>query len=233
MEAKRKQLSKCLDAPSDEDLRLLSVLRMRNSLTDGELATASEKLNGNLQSLRTLADIAADRDLYFPHVADAGELDEMLIRAEQFARESVESISTPVEQMSYLDRCFWTAPGTGPAVAFFEPVDNLRFTSPQDKRGLELVGDLGNPNAALVYCTGNESLPLIAIQFGVSTADIQTANPNLDCNHLRNGDELIVPSTRFKTSDAVGCVGIGQVVATYYTPANEQELVSRQYGQNR
>ena len=218
LDAKRKQLSQSMDAPSDEDLRLLSVLQMRNTLTDTELSVAAEKLNGNLQGLRALGDIARSRGAVFPDVPEVGDLENNLIRAEQFALESLETLSTPTDQLGYYGRCFWTAPGTGPAASFFGSVDNLTFTAPQNVKAPEPeeIPTGKQPNAARVFLTGNEALGTIAVQFGCTVSDIRAANPDKDLDHLFHGDSIVVPSTKFKFTGEAGTIGVDQVIPTYY-----------------
>ncbi len=66
IEAKRAAYSKAMGAPTDENIRLLQTLQMRKNLTAAEIAAAAEHLNGNLQALSVLGEIAKSNDILFP-----------------------------------------------------------------------------------------------------------------------------------------------------------------------
>lgn len=229
MQAKRKQLDKCLDAPSEESVRLLTVLQMRTDLTPADVAAVAQKLNGNIQSLRALASIAERAGISFPTAGSVEEIEQNFDHAEQYAAEMIETIDRADSEFQYLDRCFWTAPGSGEAPGIFGPLDDSTFTAPQTaetdavtaaqaaaKQGASKASS--HNNAARVFLRGDETLAGIAMQFGTGTAAIRRANPDVDLDQLQSGMSIVVPSTRLRITNEPGSIIAEQVIPTYYEP---------------
>lgn len=210
---KRAQFSRSMDAPTDEQLRLLQVLGMRDSLSIGEVAAASAKFGNNLQALRLLRDIAKRHDIAMPDVGDPEEFEDMMKRAEQFSVDMLESIDKDPADLGYLEKLFWENPGVGEASYFYGTLDNQGFTAEQitrstldNGRSTPAETDKGNQGEAgsapemwaEVKLTGNEDLSIIANQFHVTVKQIRDANPGRDFeNRFYAGDKILVPSTRF------------------------------------
>ena len=191
MQAKREQLSRAQDAPTDSAVRLLSVLNMRTSISATEIAEAASKMNGNIPALLALRDIAHKHDVSFPDVAvDVIEAD--MEAAETFARGKIDSVAVPLKDLNYRDRLFWTSPD-GEAKYFFGKVDNgfaavlvdepakqpepeaqnghIRQSTAQDIRS----ANTRTANATRIFLRGNEKLSIVAGQFGITEDMIRTA----------------------------------------------------------
>nr|AHF27189.1 hypothetical protein [uncultured bacterium Contig1777] len=230
MDAKREQLRKAQDAPSTEVINLLTVLGMRSKVSAAEIAEAASKCSGNVHALMVLRDLAEKNGVEFPDIS-VEKLEKDLDAAEDFARSKVESIGTPMSDLSYRDRLFWQVQDGGEAAFFFKPLDSgftavladnvkeaqpthQRMTSPIDLRTFD------HQNAVRVFLRGDENVSLIAAQFGVSTSAIATANPGKDLNRLRAEDSLIVPGTYLVESNTRGSIVQGQCIpVTFDSPA--------------
>lgn len=224
MAAKRQQLSKAQGAPSTDMVNLLTVLGMRTKLTAAEVAEAASKLTGNIPALCALRDISAKHDISFTDIS-VESMEHDLETAENFARGKIDTVDIPAGQMDYRTRLFWASPD-GEAAYFFGKVDDgftaalveheptkeskntpdrpthERVSTPIDLR----VSPSSSANAVRVFLRGDETAPMIAAQFGTSVKAIQANNPGKDMAHLRQGDELIVPSTSIIKTNTPGSV---------------------------
>lgn len=209
---KRTRYDESMSAPSEEDIRLLTALSMRTSLSQAEIAAVSGKFENRVQSLRVLKDIAQKHGILFPDVGDPDVFSEMMQRAEQFAKDKVMSIDTDSKDLSYKELLFWEHPDAGEARYFFGQLDGQGFTAEQiseatkreadRKEAAARVRDAGNGAEAgemwaQVRCSGNQTLLNIASQFHVTPQQIRDANPGRDLSRLYSGDKIYVPSTRF------------------------------------
>lgn len=233
IDAKRRTLEKAADAPSEETVRLLSVVRMLDSLSAAEITDAAGKVGGNIHALKVLSDLAKRNGLYFPDI-DLAKMQSDIDKAEQFALESIESMDVPTNEMGYKQRLFWMAPGTGEAKYFFDALDNQTFTAAtiedagQSKAESKAAENpLKTPaksgyNAVKITLRGDETAAGIAMQFGISTSDIRRANPDKDLASLRYMDTLVIPATRFHVSNAPGAIVEGQCLLCHYEPETMQ-----------
>ena len=203
LNAKREQLSKCLEAPSDADLRLLSALNLRTSLTESEVAALAEKLNGNIHSLKALHDIAEKSGISFPNYGDIDDLEHELDAASQFAESMIRAVDA--DMPSYFEHMFFAYADEIP-MPQFEAADGNFFISaqenptpsgfaPADARPEIPAGKAAN--AYRVYLNGTESLVGIANQFNISVTAIRRANPGVDIHHLDGVESIIIPTTAF------------------------------------
>lgn len=219
IESKRRQFDKVSGAPSAEDLRLLEALNMRTSLSIAEVANTIGKLNGNVQSLAVLRDIAAKHDIRIPAGATTPEeFDTMMQRAKEYSLDRLRDIDTPDRDMNYKGKCFFDYPDhPGEASHFYDPLDNNVLTTEQITTATRQAqqpeakapatetapaaaktgeGD-AVPMWAEVTCSGNMSLSTIAEQFHVTPQQIREANGGRDLDRLYTGDKILVPSTQF------------------------------------
>ena len=231
VDAKMKALEKSADAPSEETLRLLTALKMRESITAPEITDAAGKVHGNIHALKVLSDLAKKNGLYFPSV-DMGRMQADIDRAEQFATNAIESIGTPDNDLTYKQRLFWTAPGTGEAAYFFDPLDNQTFTAATIEKTEQNDQDNDSSeeptrkeiksgyNATKIGIQGYEKLLAISMQFGVPISAIKKANPDVNFDRpLYSGLELIIPSTHMRYSSEPGSVSPDACLPTRYEPA--------------
>ena len=211
--AKRQALSRSQDAPSEDVVRLLTVLKMRTSLTDAEVAEAAGKMHGNLPALAALRDIAEKSGVTFPRL-DVEDMEQNLERAESFALSRIESIDKATDDLGYMERLFW-ADVPGEAATIFGAVDGA-FTSPLEQpKPMTPPSESTQPShvysatpidvrtsttrgadGTKIYLRGGEGIGTIAAQFGVTLDQIRRFNPEADLYDLKQGDTVIVPGTR-------------------------------------
>lgn len=205
LEGKKARFDECNGAPTDADLRLLTLLSMRDSLTAEEIATVSGKFGGNVQALRALGDIAKKHNVYFPDIGNPEAFERQITWASQFGCEMIDSIGTPTDELPYRQRLFWEAPGGGEAAHFFQALDGQGFTAEQvtavTKEEKQDSGEIDRDGPSEIWAEvtarGGESLLAIAEQFHVNSEEIKRVNPGKDLNHLYTGDRFYVPSTKF------------------------------------
>lgn len=219
IESKRRQFDKCSSAPSAEDLRLLQALNMRTSLSVAEIANTIAKLNGNVQSLAVLRDIAAKHNIHIPVGATTPEeFDAQMERAREFSLDRLREIDTIDKNAGYKTRAFYDYPDhPGEASHLYGPLDNNVLTTEQiataTKQAREKAARAAEPAEAPaasdttsdstpemwaeVTVNGIQSLSTIAAQFHVSTQQIRDANPGITLDRLYTGDKIFVPSTKF------------------------------------
>lgn len=223
--SKRRQFDKCSGAPSDENLRLLTALNMRSTLTVDEVAGVVGKLNGNVQSLAVLRDVAAKFNIRVPVGASTpAEFDTLMQRAKEFSLDRLNELDTPNTSITYRGKAFYDYPDhPGEASHFYDPLDMNVLTSEQITTATRQAqaankaevttaaatnpaedGD-AVPMWAEVTCHG-ASINTIAEQFHVSKQAIIDANPDKSLDRLYTGDKILVPSTRFTFTPGSGHV---------------------------
>ncbi len=223
LNGKRAEFSKRSGAPTEEQLRLLTVLQMRSELTAGEIANVADKLNDSVQALRLLREIAHKHNVPFKDVANDEEFEQKLTEAEEFGKRMVDGLTkTEDKELNSYERGFFL-PYDGPtaADAFFSDLDASIFTAPQKtaqddiKPAEDKIERGAKPNAVKIYLRGDESLAGIAMQFGVDSTQIRAYNPDFDFANMSRGDSIVVPSGRLRVSDAAGSIVEGQCVPVY------------------
>lgn len=219
IESKRQQFDRCSGAPSAEDLRLLQALSMRSSLTIAEVANVVGKLNGNVQSLAVLRDVAEKHGIHVPTGATTPEeFDASLERARNFSIDRLNEIDVPIKESGYKARAFYDYPDhRGEASHLYTPLDANQLTTEQISEATRQAQQAAaraqepevTPAAAKTgegdvlpmwaeVTVANEYLSTIARQFHTTTDEIKRANPNKDFDHgIRSGEKILVPSTHF------------------------------------
>lgn len=216
IESKQRQFEARSGAPSAEDLRLLQALSMRSNLTVAEVADVVPKLNGNVQSLSLLRDIAGKHNIHIPvGVSTREAFDEQLQRAREFSMDRLQrGLEVSDKEIGYKDKLFYDYSDRGEARFFYDALDDNVLTSQQVTRatkepaahvGAEQNATAGEPDQpggavemwAEVKCNGSMSLSTIANQFHISSKEIRDANPGKDLDRIYTGDVILVPSTRF------------------------------------
>lgn len=227
LEGKRKQFDKSNDAPTDEQVRLLTVLSMRSDLTAAEVSNVAGKLNDNIQALRLLRDIAKRNGIYFPDAGNADDFELNMEAAERFAQDMIATIDIIDDKaLSYKALCFWRYPDEPTVVdSFFEALDGNILTSAQKVEDKETAPDKKptipagkRPNAVQVYLRGDENLAGISMQFGVDSSEIRRVNPDTDFSRLTRGSSIIVPAGTLKVTNEPGSVIPDQCFPAYYEP---------------
>ena len=221
-DSKRARFSRCCEAPSAQDLRLLQALDMRSSLSVDEVAAVLPKLNGNVQSIAVLRDIAAKSDIHIPVGATTpAEFDAQLEKARAFSLDRLRGIDTVDKEQGYNDVAFYRHPDEPCEASYlYGLLDNNVLTSEQITASTNAVKQAqdatetpmtmtaeGEPIEmwAEVKVNGAQHVSTIAGQFHVSTQQVRDANPDMDLDNLHNGDKILVPSTRFSfVADGTG-----------------------------
>lgn len=207
LDAKRQQFSKTHEAPSEADMRLLTALSMRQTLTPAEIAEVADKLNGNYHAQKLLGEIAHRHDIPFPRVADADEVEAALNDAERYAQRMIDFVDVPDDKaLNFSAVSFFKYPDTRTeADAYFERLDGNFFTAAQadtdeaaeQAETVKQTADKSGEMWSQVTLTGREMLYAIANQFHVDSADIRAANPGIDLSNLYSGQKIYIPSTRY------------------------------------
>lgn len=219
IESKREAIRKASAAPTDEDIRLLSALKMRSHLTESDVIHAAEAVSDNLVALGTLADIANDAGIHLP-IPTAERLEEQIDKAAQYGDDMIRKIHKPDNELDYKAIEFFNYPDAamGYAVEAFEELDNSVFSAVPARRKIETAkfntkGVVNpNANAAEITLKDGDSLGNIAVQFGVRYSAIEAANPGKDLSDLHAGDKVIIPSTKMKyLGGGAGFVSADQV----------------------
>lgn len=237
-ESKRKTFQKSLDAPTDEQLRMLQVLALRDDITAAEAGSVAGKLGNNLHAQKALASILKKNGLHMPPLLTEEEFEVKIADAKEYAVKMLNSIGMELGKMTYDQAMFYRAPGSGFAAMKFGDLDNSGFTAaqiaaeivpeteekenPKDNTAQDkkpVTAQESGKNATQIYCQGYESLNVIAAQFGVSPDTIRQANPGVNLSNLECGTKIIVPSTRMKYSSVKGAVSADACSAVEYNPA--------------
>lgn len=213
LEGKRRQFEKSNRAPTDEQLRLLQALSLRSSLTDSEVSYYVEQLKGSLPALRVLRDLCQKNDILFPQrVGDPRDFEDNMNRAETFAMSFLDSIDADRGDLDYQQFEFWEYAGTGLPAAMFGDVDRDPYSAIQSadkpvnapandgtpaQQNAPQKADSGEMWAAVTIREGQRA-DVIAAQFHVGLEDVRKANGGRDLNHLKAGETILVPSTRYQ-----------------------------------
>ena len=206
---KREQYRKiALTAPTDEQLRLIQALSLRDDLTADEVYTISEQLGGNLQAMKALGSVARQAGIHFPRTITTEEFESALDKATQYARNVLNSIDAP--NLGYNDHCFYNYTGTGWAHMVFDPLDSPMFAAVQEQN--DKAAEKENAEAkecgemwTQVTLNGTEYLSTVANQFHVSEAEIRKINNMTELNGYA-GQKILVPATRFTMQPGHGHV---------------------------
>ncbi len=137
LESKRQQFDRSNSAPSEEVLRLLQTLSMRDTLTVGEVAAISGKLENNIPGMRLLKDICSRHGITIPDIGDPAEFERMMTAAQQFAEDRLACLDTDPKDLGYKEKLFWERPGEGEDRYFFGALDAQGFTSEQVQEATE------------------------------------------------------------------------------------------------
>ena len=209
LDAKRQQFSKTHEAPSEADMRLLTALSMRQTLTPAEIAEVADKLNNNYHAQKLLGEIAHKHNVPFPKIADADEVETAIENARDFATRMIDYIDVPDDKsLNYNATAFFKYPDSGTVASYyFRNLDSSFFTAAQADEAAEQAETAkqtaGKPTDksgemwSQVTLTGREMLYAIANQFHVDSADIRAANPGIDLSNLYRGQKIYIPSTRY------------------------------------
>lgn len=237
LEGKRRVFQKSLDAPTEDQLRLLQVLSLRDDITVAEAGSVAGKLGNNLHCQKALASILRKNGISTKPLPTEEELELKLDDVRDYAVRMLALVGTDKKEMNLDQRCFFMAPGSGLSSIKFDDLDNNGFTAaqiaedimqeaekadkPKDQTAQDkkpVTAQESTKNATQIYCQGYESLNVVAAQFGVSPEDIRRANPDVNLTNIQHGTKIIVPSTRMKYSTVRGAVSADSCTAVEYTP---------------
>lgn len=226
MDAKRKQFSDCLGAPSEEQLRLLQALSMRTSVSATEIAAVADKLNNNINALRVLGDIAERNNVVFPDYGNAGNIEHDLEIAQRHAEKMLNNIDCDEKNLDYAQTLFYNYAGSA-SVPEFGELDGDYFTAAQapTPKGVASsdaseIPEGKEANGVRVYLNGSESILCLCQQFGVRLTAVKAANPGVDIHNLVGVDSIVIPAERFTIAHGGrGYASVEQVVPTYIEPA--------------
>lgn len=204
---KREQYRKiALTAPTDEQLRLIQALSLRDDLTESEVYTISEQLGENLQAMKALGSVARKAGIHFPRTITTEEFEDALGKATQYAHDVLNSIDKA--DLGYNDHCFYNYTGTGWAHMVFDPLDSPMFAAVQeqnDKAAEKKSAEAkeGGEMWTRVTLNGTEYLSTVAAQFHVSEAEIRRINRLTSLNG-DSGQKILIPATRFTMQSGQG-----------------------------
>ena len=213
--AKTAQYNRAMGAPSEEQLRLVSVMRMRQEtgedLTSTDFAGAVGNCADNFHCLKMLQNLANRAGVAFPMIHD--DFREDLDTVRRSATNILTSIDKPQENLGYLENLFWSYGSAGLNQNVFDKLDSLAYltTTPDAvekakversiaaaEQSAKKTGTVQNSKfCSKVKLKGLESIDAIADQFHVTRSDIATINPGVDLDGLHAGLEIYIPSTRF------------------------------------
>ena len=215
--AKEAKYHEAMAAPSDEMIRLLTVLQMRadsgETLTSTDFANATSFVSSNYHALRQLSNLAKNANIPFPRFEDTFQAD--VNAAREGAIDFLRSIDVPKENLEYYELLFWTTGNAGLYQEAFNKLDKPHYLSitPEDVKQAAIdkavreearkSSEARNATpAASKYCSkvklnGLEDIYVVAEQFHTSRAAIAELNPGTDLDNLYKGLEIYVPSTKF------------------------------------
>lgn len=198
--AKREQFKKiALTAPSDEQLRLLQSMSMRDDLTDGEIAAVAADMAGNLQALKALGSIARKTGHDFPKIVTAEEMESDLNAAEQFSRNMLHSIETPEDDLQYNQKCFWSYRDVGLPKATYDKLDHVLYAAVQlqpvedtrsEQPAKEKPTEPPKPLPVVHVTDGVDNLEWLSARYGVKKAAIIAENPDAGLDRVKSTDRL-------------------------------------------
>ena len=210
VDEKRKQFrTVAMSAPSEEQLRTLQALSLRDDLTTQEVSEMAETMSNSLQAMRALGSIARKAGLFFPKLITNEEFEDQLNDAASYARSNYDLIDVPEKALGYNGVSFFNYTDTGLAKLKFSAVDRPLYAAVQEAQEANekpvtteaAAGKTGKGDAvpmwAEVTTTDNMSIGVLASQFHVSPQQIRDANPGVYLDNLKGGVKILVPSTRF------------------------------------
>ena len=219
VDEKRKQFrTVAMSAPSDEQLRTLQTLSLRDDLTTQEVSEMAETMSNSLQAMRALGSIARKAGLFFPKLITNEEFEDQLNDAASYARSNYDLIDVPEKALGYNGFSFFNYEGVGMAKMKFSAVDRPLYAAVQEAQEADekkpAEGDAKENETGSgeywteVTITGTEYLSTIADQFHTTTEAIKAANPTktLSPETIHRGLKILVPSTRMKIIPGQGHV---------------------------
>lgn len=219
IDEKRKQFrTVAMSAPSEEQLRTLQTLSLRDDLTTQEVSEMAETMSNSLQAMRALGSIARKAGLYFPKLITNEEFEDQLNDAASYARSNYDLIDVPEKALGYNGVSFFNYTDTGLAKMKFSAVDRPLYAAVQTAQEADEKKPTGDGEGesktgsgeywSEVTLLGTEYLSTIADQFHTTEAEIRKANPSrsFSPNSLGRGDKIFVPSTRMKVMQGQGYV---------------------------
>lgn len=144
--SKREQYAKVgLSAPTDEQIRLLQALSMRDDLSEGEVASIAAKMSDNFQAMRSLKSIAKKSgvEVVAPPTTEAFE--DSLSRAEKYCCDMLRLVDADEEKLGYGGKCFYNYTDVGIPHALFNELDRCLFAAVQVQ---PMEVDAGEPATA-------------------------------------------------------------------------------------
>lgn len=105
--AKRDAFRNSMKAPSEEQLRLLTALSLRQSVGSDEISYFAEIMADNLPALRCLSDVAKKNDVSFPYILTSNDLDSYINQSVDAMEKYLPSIGKEKKDLEYDEMCFW------------------------------------------------------------------------------------------------------------------------------
>ena len=218
IEAKTAQYNRAMGAPSEEQLRLVSVMRMRQEtgedLTSTDFAGAVGNCADNYHCLKMLQNLANRAGVAFPAIHD--DFREDLDTVRRAATNILAGVDKSQEELGYLEILFWKYGNIGLSQNVFDKLDSLAYlsTTPEAvekakversiaaaEQAAEKTGTVQNSKfCSKVKLTGLESIDAVAEQFHVTRSQIAALNPGVSLDGLHAGLEIFIPSTHFSFS---------------------------------
>lgn len=130
LDAKMEQYkSVALSAPSDEQIRLLTALSLRDDLTETEVSEIAAANAGSFQFLRSLKSVAGKAGIDIPAPPGVEQINDQLGDARQYGTDSLRDLDVSDSEMGYFSRLFYSAQECPPQL---KSLDGLIFTAPQE-----------------------------------------------------------------------------------------------------
>ena len=139
--AKRESFKNAMKAPTDEQLRLLTALSMRQNVGGDEISYFAENLTGNLPALRCLSEVAGKNKIAFPAILTGSELEDSLESSSAAMEKYLSTLGVGTDDLKYEHRLFWCTSGGFRESNTFDTLDSPGFMS----AGIGMNGD--NKNA--------------------------------------------------------------------------------------
>lgn len=200
IDSKRQQFKKiALTAPTDEQLRLLQAMALRDDLTDGEISEIAADLAGSLQALKTLGSIARKAGHDFPHTVTAEQMQEQLATAEEFSRSMLRSVDKPDNDLGYNELAFWKYTDKATPKAIYGPVDSPLYSAVQlqpkedkaeDKPVKAKPQEPPKPSPVLHITDGVDNLAWIATKYHTRIPAILKENAGMGLERIGTTDHL-------------------------------------------
>ena len=199
---KEKKLSGAMKSPGTEAVETLSLLAMRTNLTPGDIVVVLPQVQDSLLGLQTLRDIANRNGVDFPTLPSVEEINGAIEKIRDFATHMIDSMES--EDLTYMQRLFWTTDMPGLIKEQFDFLDNPSFLQ-IDAKGITAAkastesAESGEKSgtkkqiATKVTLDGSEYLGTIARQFGTTPEAIRKMNSTLEATDLINGRVITVP----------------------------------------